>query len=705
VRRTGLIIALTLVAASLVPAAAGAQYSVTIVARSCPTYDSITANLARNDIQESLRDLGANTLYRPGAPIDPQVEDQGQPRCEPLPNWRFTFGRDYQSRAVSGPWGSLSRVTGELATDIVTRESTPLINVTGGATGERIAGAVTIHLSNAQFDLASRHDLWLQGGTPADPVLDQVHPGQYGFGALRCAVDNYNGDNVEYVAFPLGARHVFCYAYYVTPPPTGGTIVVRKEVDAPGDAAAHDFQFEGDVSYNPDGFALRAAPGRPASATFNRAGGTAWTVREVPEPGWALISLGCASQTGASTYTTPALSTELTVQLAAGDTMTCTFRNGLQPAPSGLTLGKVTFGRTGVTSFNVGTDVGTLGATFRTTEPGRAEYFSLPPITSSEYRIEETPTDQPGGRWERRRVLCDGRIVEPRGDGRVFVSPSPGTGLVCLWQNEFIPAGSIRVRKVETGATEPVTFTIRPLDADPPVIYEQVADVTREGVPVTAEGDATNRLELGTYDLQETTPGGGGSWRLESVVCNGEPVGSSQGRVRIRLTSAEPDVTCTFSDRFSRAQPSGGGGGGGNGGSDPSPHTNLRITKRVRPTSIASGDPARYTVVLRNAGRVTARDVVVSELQPPSNRIVSVDAPKGVRCRGTRPLRCVVGVLRPDRKLTFRATYTTRLRGRVVNRVAVHTSTAETRLRDNQARAVLQVAPRQPGACAAILFC
>ena len=110
-------------------------------------------------------------------------------------------------------------------------------------------------------------------------------------------------------------------------------------------------------------------------------------------------------------------------------------------------------------------------------------------------------------------------------------------------------------------------------------------------------------------------------------------------------------------------------------------------------------------MVLRNAGRVTARDVVVSELQPPSNRVVAIDAPKGVRCRGTRPLRCVVGVLRPGRRLTFHATYTTALRGRVVNRVAVHTSTAETRLSDNRARAVLQVAPRRPGACAAWAFC
>ena len=37
----------------------GTDYFVTIAARQCPNYQSITANRARNNIQESLRDLGA----------------------------------------------------------------------------------------------------------------------------------------------------------------------------------------------------------------------------------------------------------------------------------------------------------------------------------------------------------------------------------------------------------------------------------------------------------------------------------------------------------------------------------------------------------------------------------------------------------------------------------------------------------------------
>jgi hypothetical protein len=70
---------------------------------------------------------------------------------------------------------------------------------------------VTITLTEEQAKLAATgNTLWLQGGTPTDPVLDKLYPNQYGFGALRCAIDNLNGDNVEWIAYPTGARHVLC---------------------------------------------------------------------------------------------------------------------------------------------------------------------------------------------------------------------------------------------------------------------------------------------------------------------------------------------------------------------------------------------------------------------------------------------------------------------------------------------------------------
>src|SRR5262249_37681291 len=145
------------------------------------------------------------------------------------------------------------------------------------------------------------------------------------------------------------------------------------------------------------------------------------------------------------------------------------------------------------------------------------------------------------------------------------------------------------------------------------------------------------------------------------------------------------------------------GGGGDNGGVEgektADPVTNLRITKRVEPSDIVAGQAARYTVVVSNTSGVAAHDVVVNELQPPSHQFVRVETPKGVRCRGTRPLRCVIGTLAAHKRVVLRATVRTQLVGRVVNRVAVHTSTRETRLSDNAARAVLNVHKVSPAAC------
>ena len=145
---------------------------------------------------------------------------------------------------------------------------------------------MTITLTQEQANLAARpNSLWIQGGTTTDPVLNVTYPGEYGFGALRCAIDNLNGDNVEWIGFPQGSKHVFCYAYYVKPPPTSGTIIVRKEMtsDTPADTASTTFPFKGNISFNADeSFTLAARPGGPGSTTFYRAAGQPpWNFREL----------------------------------------------------------------------------------------------------------------------------------------------------------------------------------------------------------------------------------------------------------------------------------------------------------------------------------------------------------------------------------------------------------------------------------------
>ena len=90
-----LVITGLIVAAVLLPGTASVSagnLKVTFVARQRPTYASITANRARNNIQESLQNLGANTAYAAGQPIDPNTEALNQPLCLPIVDWRFTLG-------------------------------------------------------------------------------------------------------------------------------------------------------------------------------------------------------------------------------------------------------------------------------------------------------------------------------------------------------------------------------------------------------------------------------------------------------------------------------------------------------------------------------------------------------------------------------------------------------------------------------------
>jgi hypothetical protein len=57
-------------------ASAASGYFVTFAARVCPSYSDIYANKARNDIVESLQDLGPNTQYgNNGALVGPAYED------------------------------------------------------------------------------------------------------------------------------------------------------------------------------------------------------------------------------------------------------------------------------------------------------------------------------------------------------------------------------------------------------------------------------------------------------------------------------------------------------------------------------------------------------------------------------------------------------------------------------------------------------
>ena len=672
---------------------------VTFVALTCPSYTDIAANRARNNIQESLQDLGADTLYNAGDAVSPAIEQAQQPNCTPLPDWRFTMGNGYKSRAVVGPWGALSVVTGPFAGDIVTKPSVPLLDRNGDDTGETLAGAVTVPLTADQIALAAKaSSLWAQGGTPTDPVLNQQYPGTFGFGALRCAVDVLNGDNVEWIGYPAGAKHVFCYAYYVVPPPTSGTIVVRKVVDDPAATATQSFPFQGDVSYTPSGtFAIAASAGKPGSATFYRAAGQTWSWRELDLPGWMRVGLSCQSATGASQTRTDVATGAVSVDLAAADTVTCTHTDRPVPPPAGLLLSKVTRGGIGSFDFDV-SGPEQAAQTIATTAPGMAvagEQLTLAPGT---YGVaEQPPAPAPAGSWSLARVTCDGQ----RQEVPLTVTLVSGKGTACQFTNVFTPGGSITLRKRTEGAAGAAEFIIRPV-AQPALSFEQRAETSGSGDTALATGDDTSALVLGRYEIVEIGPGAraGGHWTLESVLCDGVPVGNAQGRTIVTLGEADPSADCTFVNRFSpdpepenpsapsTTPPDGVVAGQGDAG----PFADVAVTKTVSPRVARAGGTLHYTVVVRNAGPGTAYDVVASEVDPRSDAALDLHTTKG-ECRGTRPARCAVGTLRRGERATITVDVPATRLGRTRNHVAVTSSTSDPNLRNNRDSALALVLP------------
>ena len=545
--------------------AAGGYY-VTFVARACPSYGNIYTDAAPSDSIETLEDLGPNSRYDKNHPlVTPAHEDVGlQQKCKPLRNWAFTLGRGNGRRAAVGSWGSLSRVTDRYKTSIATRASAPLLDNGGNPVGgsSAIPGAVTIKLAPAQVAQAERPSgLWVQGGVPADPALASVHgtratPG-YGFGALRCATDDVDGDNVEQLLFPAGIHHVFCYAYYVSRSPVGGTIVIRSEVEGAPAAPEPSFPFSGNISYAPNGFTLE--PGR--SLTFHRAGGVTWHITESDVADYKLASVECRSSTAASTATTSGMT--LSVALAAGDTVHCMFVDEWVPPVGSLTIVQITEGGTGsfgyiVEPYNDDPTLVTATSKREGVPVNARPEENLALLATKQYDIQVLPPAHAAGRWTLIGADCRGRrrpIRDLPASG-IWFRIVFGKNSVCTFTSRLTPPGSIRLSSVTLGATGAAAFVIESLGKAPRELH-QYAATAHQGVAAIAApdspNDATDHLHRGTYRITEQAPldaPAGMTWKLAAATCNGDAVPVRQGSIVVTLSRRAPHLSCAFADRL-----------------------------------------------------------------------------------------------------------------------------------------------------------
>jgi uncharacterized repeat protein (TIGR01451 family) len=691
--------------AALAPGAGAAKPSptgllLTLAARTCPSYTDITANKARNNIMESLRDLGPDTPYSDGENVDPRIEAAVQPNCRPLPGWSFTFGDDYTSRAVAGPWGVLSVIKGQLREPVVTKAETPLLNAQGEPTGDQIAGAVTIALGKEEAKLAPRGSLWVQGGTPADPVLDQLYPGpEYGFGALRCATDDVNGDNVEYVRYPAGSTHVFCFAYYVKPPPSGGTIVIRKRAVGAG-APTETFNFGGNISYESGGrFSLSPGPDGTASETFYRgatsAGGDPWRVSEEAVVDWALTDLSCTSRDGTSVVSASTADAEAAVHLGPEDVVTCTFTNEYSPPPQGLVIRKITEGGVGRFDFSVkpaggGSEQRAVATTEREGVAVDAKPARLA-LDPGRYRIAEDLPTSDEGHWKIAEVQCGGEKV-PVEDGTVEATVAARAVETCTFTNAFVPKGSIAISKITDGAVGTTGFEIES-SADPEATFQQRATTGVAGIPAKAEGDSTDRLELGRYTVTESPPAPGkGEWELREVRCDGKVMPFAEGRIELILTANHPHSSCAFVNRFrAAAEP-------------PLPparrpeqeqSAHLVISKRLLTARPEAGEVLEYAITVTNEGPGDAATASVTDQPLGPARLVFARPSQG-RCGETLPVVCDLGTLAAGATATVRVGIISSDPGRLLNRAVAGTSSDEGEIAGVEAEAPADLQPSEP---------
>ena len=549
-------------------AASSDSYQVTFVARECPTYTDITANLARNNIQESLQDLGADTAYQSGQPISPSVETPHQPHCSPLVGWKFTDGN-----GIAGSTDGLSTVSSP-GTPVTTQASVPLLDPQGDPTGSSIAGATTVTLTPAQVEAAAAHRLWEQGGTPTDPLVTSSFGTKYAFGALRCAIDNLNGDNVEWVGFPTGTTHVFCYYYAVDQTPTPGTVVVRKQL-GPGEVGTDVFHFTGDISYNPGG-AFEIPVGGPApssgSISFLRDAGKDWSFTEQPTAGFGLTSVSCHSDLGTSTSTVSGAA--VTVDLGTGDTMTCTYVDSRNTTD--LTLYKQTTGGVGGPfDFTVKDPVGHVTDLHASTtgEDTPVAAGTVADTALGTYTLTESlPAPAADGHWSVAAFDCNGTPGPVATTQTVHVTTA-AEPFECTFTNTFVTDASLTITKTTLGGVGTTTFVVTPVppppasDPDPgapapgdtsdPVLG---ATTTVAGTAVTAtqtSGNPLNPLVPGRYSVVEEGPDDSpsGTWAPTSIACNGAATEPTAAATIVDVTAVDPHVTCAFTNTFTSAVP------------------------------------------------------------------------------------------------------------------------------------------------------
>ena len=590
------------------------NYKVTLAARVCPNYSDIMANKARNNIMESLQNVGVNSLYatapNTGA-VRPEVEEldaSGQSACQPLNDWTFALAQGTSGKD-SGAYGSLSKVRSPFTT-ATTVATTPEFDSFGNDTGRTIDGAVTLNLTPTQIAGLSNRSTWVQGGVPGSPLNANAN---IAFGTLRCAIDNANADNIEWLGATNGARHMYCYAYYVDTAEKSGTIVVRKV--APQGGAGVSFGFGGDLSFTPGGAFNLSAGG---SQSFIRAAGETWTVNENnPVAPFELTGLACTSGNSLSTINTNLATRTAAITLGVADTVTCTYTNEAKPKAK-LTVYKVANGAVGTFGFDLSSGAtsqysGDTTVTEQGTETLVTSQNSLAP---GDYTITETslPTT-PGGSWGVPSISCvnsAGAAVSTSGSAAIgWTLTINGTNTECTVVNTFTPNAKVNIVNRITGGSGAISADASFVTTNTLSRSENTDTLTNTGWrPEDAQSSHQTGLPFGIYDITGIAPTNTATstWELDSLACDGGANYLVQDtNVSLELDSssdAAAEITCTYIWKLTNL-------------------ADITINK------ISVGDTGTFTLTAGVAGEINEGDVTTTSTGVATEALTLLALPEG----------------------------------------------------------------------------
>jgi plastocyanin len=223
---------------------------------------------------------------------------------------------------------------------------------------------------------------------------------------------------------------------FVTP----GTIVIKKVTDPASDTTT-DFNFTATGNVTPTTFTLKNGD----TLTYvNVAPGT-YTVTEAALPGWALTNLVCVDPSGNSTVDLGAGTA--TLQVASGETVTCTFTN--------VQRGKIIVKKVTNPASDTTTDFGftpsaALSPLAFNLKNGEAKTFAdVVPNVPSGATYSVTESTIPAG-WTLASATCD------NGSSVSDIKVNPGQTVTCTFTNT--QGASIVIKKVTDPASDSTTI-------------------------------------------------------------------------------------------------------------------------------------------------------------------------------------------------------------------------------------------------------